>query len=846
MLGLISSLLTKEKRAEEEVAKELQRSSWGSYLPWIAYDEDTGAYLTADNCAGYIVECSPLYFAASKTADVLQGILSMPLPENSVAQFILHADEYVAPALALYRRLHESDSPLMNRATEEYLKFLSQAAVAGFDRMGNVPLKRFRLFATFKVPLTDDGKLQGNQTFEEMRDTFNERLQGAMLFPRVMEPPALIEWARRMLNEEVSELTADAYDDTIPIRDQIVKAETHIEKHSTSIQFGKKFFRCATPKTFPRTVNLLQQSELVGGFMGVNDDGNQPKTPFLYCMNIIFGDLKSYLHSKCNLMLRQETFGSWAGMQNRRKEEFLHAVDTVERGVSYARIIPTMWVWGPEEKTQESIQRVKRIWEAKGYVMQEDRGILPILHLLSMPLGLYATKKNISLLDRDFVAPIDTIAHTLPVQADFAGGGIPRQTYIGRKGQLITIDMFDKHAQNHNFLVFGSSGAGKTFFMNDFIRQNYASGALFRMFDIGMGYEKPCNMVDGKFLRFNKDSKICLNPFTNMVNIDDDMSFIKGMFAQMLYSGSKQMPEQDAENVYTLLGAAVKWAWETEGNDAEIDTVGQYFQEFKKHGAEFDLDCSEREECSRVYVELAYKLYHQMRPFMTDGAYGKWFNGRATFDLTSDRFVVLELEDLKPKKEIFPVVLIQLINMTTKELYERPPHMRDVPIFVGIDEAHQMLPKASDMGNMELMMTAKFLEDGYRRARKYKGSFSIISQSPSDLCMWGGVGRVIYDCSAFKFLLESTGYDAAAQGGYFNYDPFTVQLLESIRRNGQNYSEIFADTPYGKGVIRLMADRFNYFMNTSDPTDNKRLFDRRNAGLAWVESIEAELHKGHK
>jgi len=52
----------------------------------------------------------------------------------------------------------------------------------------------------------------------------------------------------------------------------------------------------------------------------------------------------------------------------------------LEKGRRFLRIMPLLWVYGRDEKlVSESLVRAKRLWEDCGYVMQEDRGILPIL-----------------------------------------------------------------------------------------------------------------------------------------------------------------------------------------------------------------------------------------------------------------------------------------------------------------------------------------------------------------------------------------------------------------------------------------------------------------------------------
>ena len=46
---------------------------------------------------------------------------------------------------------------------------------------------------------------------------------------------------------------------------------------------------------------------------------------------------------------------------------------------------------------------------------------------------------------------------------------------------------------------------------------------------------------------------------------------------------------------------------------------------------------------------------HLQRECDSVGTCGRWFNGRSNFDISKDEFVVLELEHLRPHKELFKV-----------------------------------------------------------------------------------------------------------------------------------------------------------------------------------------------
>ena len=230
--------------------------------------------------------------------------------------------------------------------------------------------------------------------------------------------------------------------------------------------------------------------------------------------------------------------------------------------------------------------------------------------------------------------------------------------------------------------------------------------------------------------------------------------------------------------------------------------------------------------------EAATRLAFNMADFRSGGAFGRFFNGRSTFDISNDDFVVLELEHLLPKKALFKVVTLQVINAVTMDLYLSDRSDRRLVCF---DEAWQFLGESSTLKQV--------IEEGYRRARKYHGSFTICLQSVLDTLRFGAVGNVIRENSAFKFYLESTAFEEAKNQGVLDYDDFTMQILKSTKSLKPKYSEIFMDTPLGIGVGRLTVDPFSYYAFTSDGEEIAEIDMMVHAGMSYEDAIREMVRK---
>ncbi|WP_202882118.1 TraC family protein [Candidatus Manganitrophus noduliformans] len=804
-----------------ELESMSHRNKFSDYLPWAAYDERATLYYNTDETVGFLFECVPLAFAGARTQTTLDALFRIDFPERSIVQFILYADDNIDPYLDAIRRSRGRESPIVRNATEAMCDFLLKG-VKGMASLSGIPIRNFRLFVAVKMPKEE----LTPRRLEEIHITIRETLHGASLSPEEVPPEALLDWMRRLFNGKGS-VNNTRYADGIPIRKQIILSETEIKKQTAHLQIGDRIFRCATPKIFPKEVDLFQTGQLFGGCWGM--DGDQMKTPFLYTLNILFHNLKAALHKKCNMILFQKGFGSFARTLARKQDEFQWATDELEKGTRFLRVIPILWVWDQDQKSaSEAIIRAKRLWEGQGYIMQEDRGILPILFISALPFGLYDQGGAIDLLDRDFIAPLDAISSILPVQSDFAGGGAPVMSFAGRKGQAARIDIFDQRASNHNVFIAGGSGKGKSFFVNSKGFGCFASNAMLRIIDIGGSYKKLARMFKGRYLDFREDSKICLNPFTHIREIKEDLSVIASIVLQMIFSTTGAAPAESAETAMTLIKSAVKWAYESEGNDAQIDTVRHYLRSFPKY---MDEEFTGNEN----FTDLAQILAFNLTEFTSGNSYGRWFNGKSTFDISQDEWVVLELEYLKPQKELFKVVTLQVINEVTRDLYLSDRMRPRMAIF---DEAWQFLESGADSVALK-----EVIKEGYRRARKYRASFTIITQSLLDSKMFGAVGDVIRANSAFKFYLESTDFEKAREEKLIDYDPFTMKLLKSVKSNRPKYSEIFMDTPFGVGVVRLVVDPFSYYVYTSDGKEVAEIESMVSRGMPYEEAIGEMVRK---
>ena len=152
--------------------------------------------------------------------------------------------------------------------------------------------------------------------------------------------------------------------------------------------------------------------------------------------------------------------------------------------------------------------------------------------------------------------------------------------------------------------------------------------------------------------------------------------------------------------------------------------------------------------------------------------YGKFFEGPCTLNINNN-FIVLELEELKQKKDLQKIVLLVLMYQISKRMYLGS---RSQVKSCVIDEAWDLLG-----GDQE--GAAKFIETGYRRARRYNANFVTITQGINDYFK-NATSIAAFENSAFNLILAQNP-EAIAQlraSEKFPMDDYTEKLFQSVRR----------------------------------------------------------------
>ncbi|WP_313802621.1 TraC family protein [Sphingobium sp.] len=801
--------------------QSVARDRFSDFIPLVAWDENEEAFLCIDDGFGYAWELVPSAYMFAHVHQALLGLLNIHFGPGTVLQLHSFADPLIDGALDAFLDLKTRPDTLIQASARRTADYLGMGR-HGLRALHGIPLRDFRTILSVKTrrPMPSDMKRQIEEQLDKLGITR-------------LAPEETVSFYRRIFNgvyaaaPGVFTSEPNAKGSAPPIRKQIIDAGPDLLFDGPEVFLGNQVARCLTPKSPARRISAERANRLTGGMRGSAEDSDQIGGPFLYTLNVLFDHSAFEIHKRAQVLSAQKAAGSFAVEVGKQIEEIGWVLD--EAGNSkFVRVIPTVWVFGRDSAhAREMAARAKRLWESEPlpFMMQEESYLNPILLPMSLPFGLYPDNRTMRMLERDFRMPVKAAVLMAPIQTDFRGGGRPALLYTGRKGQLITLDLFDPRINNYNFIVSAESGAGKSFLLNNLCQQYYAQGALIRIIDIGGSYRKLCTLCSGRYIDVGEE-QLVLNPFDMGFALDgeDKQSAISMAVAIVAEMANAATRKGVSTSEWNLLKSAVQWTIDEGHAEEGIDAVRAWLGAYPEFAAS-DLDRVDH------LVPVARELAFNLRDFASEGAYGHFFNGPSTFDISSDEFVVLELERLKAMPDLFNVIVMVVVNAVTQELYLSA---RDRPRFVLCDEAAQFMTKTE---GQDLSRLAEAFGQGYRRARKYQGSFGIVLQSMNDLLLFGGTGQVILENAATRFLLQGSTYDKAVENKILDYSGFVLDLLKSVRNSKPHYSEVFIDSPLGLGIARLVVDPFSYWINTSAPQEVAAFEAKLRAGKSPLEAV---------
>jgi conjugal transfer ATP-binding protein TraC len=506
----------------------------------------------------------------------------------------------------------------------------------------------------------------------------------------------------------------------------------------------------------------------------------------------------------------------------KKARDWTAAADVIDAGGSIVSLYHQLAVFSAPDRSVQNQETAKAIWRARGFELNADVYMHRQALIASLPMTLSPRfHGDLKKMRRVTRKTIGNAIHLAPLVAEWRGTKTPTLLFAGRRGQLMTLDLYDNNLGNYNASIIGAPGSGKSVLLNEMAWSYRSIGAKVWMQDLGRSFEKLCRKADGTYIEFRPDVQLSLNPFPLVEDINEDIDMLQPAIAKMA-SMSRPMDEVQ----HKAISAMVLKLWVRYGRDLDMTILRDAFVQ----GTIEELGINNDQRIKDLAVML--------NPYAKGGQYERFFSGPNTIDFSND-FVVIENEELKRKPDLHSVVNILLFYQITREMYLT----RNRKKVWFIDELKQQL---GDAGSNDQIMAAS-VEEAARRARKYGGSLVTATQSGDDY--YGSTQmEAALNCSDWTFLLrqKSESIELLGRNGRISMDESKKRMLQSIRMEDGVFSECYVSSPVGEGIARIILDPFSHLLFSNKIDDNAPLDELRRSGYSIDDAINELLRRrGH-
>ena len=224
---------------------------------------------------------------------------------------------------------------------------------------------------------------------------------------------------------------------------------------------------------------------------------------------------------------------------------------------------------------------------------------------------------------------------------------------------------------NRNKFVLGPSGSGKSFFMNHLVRQYYEQNSHIVLVDTGNSYQGLCEMIhrktkgaDGIYYTYSEEKPISFNPF-----FTDDYKFnvekkdsIKTLLLTLWKSEDDKITKTESGELGSAVSAYIKKIQQDRSIVPCFDTFYEYMlNDYRAELEKRDIKVSRDDFNVDNFLTT-------LRQYYKGGRFDFLLNSRENIDLLHKRFIVFEIDSIKDNAELFPVVVIIIMEAFIKKM----------------------------------------------------------------------------------------------------------------------------------------------------------------------------------
>nr|WP_068890421.1 TraG family conjugative transposon ATPase [Pedobacter panaciterrae] len=416
--------------------------------------------------------------------------------------------------------------------------------------------------------------------------------------------------------------------------------------------------------------------------------------------------------------------------------------------------------------------------------------------------------------------------------------------FTDRQGVPIGIDISDlpmaqNRMSNRSRFVLGSSGTGKSFFMNSVLEQYMLYQMDVVIIDTGHSYSGLCSYYNGKYITYTEKEPITMNPFAIGVeeyNLEKK-DFLVTLIT-LLWKGADGSISQVESDVITQLITSYYtlsfYGQDIFGNQVGLLIGEQSFNSFYEYALATIPLIKDTEQIQFNLEEFRYIL----KKFYRGGEHDRMLNQAIDQSLFDEPFIVFEIDTIKDSK-LFPIVTLIIMDVFLQKMRHRSDRRKALIC----EEAWKAIASP---------IMANYLLFLYKTVRKFWGEAVVVTQELGDILgnpivkdsIIGNSGTIcLLDQSNFK-----DNYDEIAKllsiSDTERRKIFTVNQLDNKAGRGK-FKEVYIRRGMTGEVYGVEVSLFQYLCYTTEKPEKNavesyvRKFGSYPAGLdAFVSDFE--------
>lgn len=287
---------------------------------------------------------------------------------------------------------------------------------------------------------------------------------------------------------------------------------------------------------------------------------------------------------------------------------------------------------------------------------------------------------------------------------------------------------------NHNMVILGKSGGGKSFCMKKMVARAAAEGKRIFILDPDNEYDHVCSKFRGNWIDVGGETAGRINPLQVFPSLREgssvgDVSSHRLFLDQFFRTVCTDMSEE----CMLYLNKAIADLYASRDITDETDLAALSSEDFPtfdtfKELLEKKIKDTKRYDAAEIAVYKKVLLYAEQ--FAEGGLYSRMWNGHTTLEINND-FNVLNFQSLFANNNRIVangqmLLLMRFLNrevIKNRELNKSADEKKYISII--IDEAHRFI-------NPQFPVALEFMSTMGKQIRKYSGSLTVATQNIDD------------------------------------------------------------------------------------------------------------------